>query len=186
MKLTAILAATILAAGGAGYGLYTYTDLFGEKSADLSSCPVAKTGGCPHCNRGTSTDAAEVKTDSCCATPCAKCTPVCDGCPLCEVDCSLCCAGSAGVAAAGPVGLFPQTSQVKAKAGSCCADKAVAKKPDCCPNGACCPDGPCCGTAKVSAKKPSCCPDGDCCPTGPCCATAAVTGTAAVVGAAKK
>src|SRR5438046_2101643 len=130
MKLTAILAATVLAAGGGAYGLYTYSDLFDEKPADLSQYPVAKSGGCPYCNRGAPSDACEAKTDTCCANPCAKCTPVCDGCPLCEFDCSVCCGGTASVAAAGPVALFKPTAQAKAS---------------CCPNGPCCPDGPCCG-----------------------------------------
>jgi hypothetical protein len=84
MKLTAILAATVLVAGGGAYGLYTYTDMFVEKPADLSTAPVAKTGGCSHCCMGLS--AGDAGT--------------------CPISTSAGGEGSAGLAAAGPVALF--------------------------------------------------------------------------------
>jgi hypothetical protein len=128
MKLCAILAATVLAAGGGAYGLYTYTDLFGEKPADPGQCPVAKAGGCPHCNRGTSTDA---------------CGPTESAGPM------------AAVAAAGPVAAAGAKASCCPDGpccpGPCCdAAKVSAKKASCCPDGPCCP-GECCLTPTVAA-----------------------------------
>jgi hypothetical protein len=170
-KVIAILGAV---AGGAGYGLYAHTDLFNNETAPLTkkSCCQGKD--------------ATTATPSCCATPCPSCADGCDGCPLCEVDCSACCGSAASVAAAAK------------KPEACCA----AKKPCCETQEACCAT-----TSPVSArvaktkKAPSCCAnpcaacaDGcDWCPLcevdcSACCglsANTAVAGPAAVAGVVK-
>jgi len=73
-KLIAILG---VVAGGAGYGLYAGTGLFGTQGP---SNPGPTRAGCPN--------TAKV-TAPCCATPCPDCsTGTCVDC--CEV-CDLCC-----------------------------------------------------------------------------------------------
>lgn len=39
---------------------------------------------------------------SCCAHPCAACAVACDGCPLCEIDCSACCDAATQAVVGGP------------------------------------------------------------------------------------
>jgi hypothetical protein len=108
-KLTAIIAASALAAGGA-FGLVYHTDVFGPDPVDPAACPVVKVGGCPFCTAGSpaaSTDSGA--PDACCADAGAVARAAGgDGC--------------AAVAVAGPAGLFTSTAEVTKKA-CCCAEE---------------------------------------------------------------
>lgn len=105
-----VLAGLMLAAGAVGAGVY------GVYHYDCSSCD----GGCPlsaffSSSSGRSCDASSpatcaatsccalkpVSAAPCCANPCAACATACDGCDLCQTDCSACCEAAAAVAAGG-------------------------------------------------------------------------------------
>lgn len=100
-------------AGGATYGLYAHTDLFGYK-CDGSRCAlVAKLPCCEG-------DGPTVYSPPCCDKPCAACADGCDGCPLCEIDCSACCTAVATAISTGAVNAKPDCCSLKA---SCCEAK---------------------------------------------------------------
>ncbi len=73
-KLIAILG---VVAGGAGYGLYATTDLFGNRGP---SYPEPIRAGCPNTAKAAA---------PCCATPCDDCST--GTCADCCAACELCC-----------------------------------------------------------------------------------------------
>jgi hypothetical protein len=105
-------------AGGATYGLYTQTDVFGSKCGG-DGCPLAALKSCcesnepsaepksPCCESGSAATAPEScclskasakKAASCCANPCPECVKAaCEACPTCAD----CCGDGAKTAVAG-------------------------------------------------------------------------------------
>lgn len=117
-------------AGGATYGLYSQTDIFGGKCNGGACSLEAKKSCC---------EGKEATTPSCCATPCPACAKGCDEC--CEV-CEVCCAEGKAVTATASA----------PKADACCATKVSAVKASpCCAE----PCGECTIEAKTAVAGPA-------------------------------
>jgi hypothetical protein len=96
MKVFAILAASLMTAGGAAYYLQDSC----STCHDTASYPVARTGGC--CT-------ANTDQPSCCSIPCCASAAECADCCL---VCELCCSAAAQV---------PVSTQVVPEEETCCA-----------------------------------------------------------------
>jgi hypothetical protein len=106
MKTFAILAACVLAAGGATYFLSP------SHTCPLTGCPVAETGGC--CSTG------EGKTSTC-GVPCPACST---DCQECCATCEDCCVAGAQVAASIP--LAASVSEDEECCAACCTPVKIA------------------------------------------------------------
>jgi hypothetical protein len=138
-KLIALLG---VVAGGAAYGLYSQTDLFGSK---CGTCSQAKKSCC---EKETLT-----ALPPCCAVPCPSCAANCDDCcDICDVCCGAAVQLSSGVAIAKPEACCAAkatTVQVATKAAACCVGLCAACGTACDGCALCAFDcGACCGVDK--------------------------------------
>jgi hypothetical protein len=111
-KLIAIVAASVLVAGGA-FGLVFQSDACGPTPVDPADCPVVKVGGCPYCSGAAVNTADSPAPDACCADAGAVAHAAGGD-------------GTAAAAVAGSAGLLVTSKTKAAKKTCCCEEEPIA------------------------------------------------------------